>query len=264
MPDAKLFARAQDWQTMTKQPSKRALVTGGAVRIGASLCRALAHWGYGIVVHHHKSADQASNLADELEANGHWARTIQADLSNVDQVAALPSKVQNTMGDVTLLVNNAAVFEADRLNNLSRASWSKNIAVNLDAPLFLAKAFVASLAENQSGLIVNMIDQRVLRPTANYLSYNISKTGLWTATQILAQELAPNVRVNAIAPGLVDPAPGFSKERFNRLVARTPMRQPTHLDEIVGALKLIVDSPTMTGQMITIDSGYSLGRDVAP
>lgn len=240
--------------------SKRALVTGGAVRIGAALCRALAGRGFDVAVHCHRSVEEARLLVDQLCADGCRASFFAADLTDDASACGLPERVRAEFGRLSLLVNNAGTFVPDRLESMDTQSWSANIGINLRGPMLLAQSFVRQLGDDGTGLIVNMIDQRVRALTFNYLSYSVSKAGLWTATQVMAMDLAPDVRVNAIAPGLVLPAPGYPKVRFDALVEKTPLQRATEPEEIAAALRLILDTPSMTGQMITIDSGQSLGR----
>ena len=169
------------------------------------------------------------------------------------------AQASEMLGPLGVLVNNASTFELDRLDTVTRDSWDRHLETNLRAPVVLSQAFVRQLPAGAAGLIVNMLDQRVLNLTPNFLSYSISRMGLWGATQVLARELAPRVRVNAIGPGPTLAAPGMNPERFAELCRATPLRRATSPDEIAAALRFIIASPSMTGQLITLDSGQQLG-----
>ncbi len=236
-----------------------ALITGGAKRLGAAMARAMAHDGFDIALHCHASLPAAQALARELEGLGRRVAVVRADLAREQEVSAVVAAAIDRLGPLTLLVNNASVFQLDRLATADRRSWDLHLETNLRAPIVLSQAFVAQLPVGREGLIVNILDQRVLNPTPNFLSYTISRMALWGATQVLARELAPRVRVNAIGPGPVLPAPGMDQARFDELVRATPLRRPTDPGEIANALRFIVASPSMTGQLITLDSGQQLG-----
>ena len=190
---------------------------------------------------------------------GRRAAVVPADLSRESEAARVLPEVRERLGPVGLLVNNASVFELDRLATADRASWDRHLETNLRAPIVLSQGFVRQLPDGAPGLIVNVLDQRVLNLTPNFLSYSVSKVGLWAATQVLARELAPRVRVNAIGPGPALPAPGMSQDRFDELCRGLPLRRGPTPDEIAAALRFLVASPSMTGQLITLDGGQHLG-----
>ena len=194
-----------------------ALVTGAGRRIGRALALEAARAGFDVAVHYRTAKDEAQVVADEIAALGRRAVILDAELTDEDQTAALIGRAAQVLGPVTLLVNSASTFEDDRLATATRASWDAHLDANLRAPIVLAQAFAAALAGDQQGQIVNIIDQRVLRPNPQFFSYSLSKAGLWWATQTLAQDLAPSIRVNAIGPGptlaSVHQAPGeFERE----------------------------------------------------
>ena len=229
-----------------------ALVTGAARRIGRALALIAARAGYDVVVHHHHT--DAGETVREIEALGRRARPAQADLADPDACRALAGG-----GKLRLLVNSASLFDDDRIATLTPEGWDAAIAANLRAPVLLAQAFAAALPADAAGLIVNIVDQRVLKPTPQFFSYAVSKAGLWAATQMLAQGLAPRIRVNAIAPGPTLPSvhqpPGaFDAEQSAVLLGRgaTP-------DEIGAALAYLIDARSVTGQMIAVDGGQHLG-----
>lgn len=238
---------------------RRALVTGAAKRLGAAMARALAEDGFDMALHCRRSAAEAEATAQAIRALGRRAVVLRADLGREDETLGLVDRAAGELGPLGLLVNNASVFELDRLATADRASWDRHVEVNLRAPIVLSQAFVRQLPDRAEGLIVNMLDQRVLNLTPNYLSYSVSKVGLWAATQVLARELAPRVRVNAIGPGPTLAAPGMSEERFRELCRGTPLRRGSSPEEIAEALRFIVRSPSMTGQLLTLDGGQQMG-----
>jgi NAD(P)-dependent dehydrogenase (short-subunit alcohol dehydrogenase family) len=237
-----------------------ALVTGGAGRIGRVLTLASARLGFGVAIHCRNSTEAAASLAAAIGDSGGHAVVVEGDLGAAGSVEAVVDDATRALGGpVGMLVNNAAIFVPDRLTSLTAEGLRRQLAVNLEAPLLLAKAYLAALPVDRAGLVVNIGDQRTANPTASYLSYSVSKAGLDMATQVLARELAPRVRVNGIALGLAMAAPGMSEERFAALVTATPLGRPTGEDEIASALELIVGSPSMTGTTLTLDSGMAMG-----
>ena len=239
--------------------ARRILITGGGQRLGAVMAEAVARAGFDVAIHCHRSVDAAEALAGRIEAMGRRAAVVQADLSREDEVAGVVAEAARALGPLGVLVNNASDFVLDRLDTATRASWDRHMETNLRAPVVLSQAFVRQLPADGSGLIVNMLDQRVLNLTPNYLSYSISKMGLWAATQVLARELAPRVRVNAIGPGPTLAAPGMSQAAFEALCRATPLQRATTPEEIAAALMFIIASPSMTGQLLTLDGGQQLG-----
>ncbi|MGD9512160.1 MAG: SDR family oxidoreductase [Geminicoccaceae bacterium] len=235
------------------------LITGAARRLGAVMARAVARDGFDVAIHCHSSVTDAHALAREIEALGRRAAVIVADLEREIEAERVVGEARRALGPLAVLVNNASTFQLDRLASADRASWDRHLETNLRAPIVLSQGFVAQLGPAGRGLIVNILDQRVGNLTPNFLSYSIAKMGLWAATQVLARELAPRVRVNGIGPGPVLPAPGTSRERFDELVRATPLGIATTPEQIADALRFIIASPTMTGQLITLDSGQQLG-----
>ena len=235
------------------------LITGAAKRLGAAMARAVARGGFDVAIHCHRSLAEAQELAGEIEALGRRAAVVPADLGREVEVAEVVPAAVRQVGPLAVLVNNASVFELDRLASADRTSWDRHLEANVRAPIVLSQGFVGQLPPDRRGLIVNILDQRVLNLTPNYLSYSISKMGLWGATQVLARELAPRVRVNAIGPGPTLPAAELDRARFEALCRATPLQHGTSPEEIAGALRFIMASPSMTGQLITLDSGQHLG-----
>ena len=238
---------------------RTALVSGGAKRLGAAKALALAQDGFDVAIHCRRSIDEARKLAGRIEAMGRCAAVVSADLSRESVAARVVPEARERLGPSGLLVNNASVFELDRLASADRVSWDRHLETNLRAPIVLSQCFVQQLPDGARGVIVNVLDQRVLNLTPNFLSYSVSKVGLWAATQVLARELAPRVRVNAIGPGPALPAPGMDQDRFDELRRSPPLRDGPTPEEIAAALRFVVASPSMTGQLITLDGGQQLG-----
>jgi NAD(P)-dependent dehydrogenase (short-subunit alcohol dehydrogenase family) len=238
---------------------RAALVTGAGKRVGRALALALARDGYDVAVHYHRSREAAGEVAGLVRAAGRRAVVLVADLSREAEAAALVPAAADALGPLGVLVNNASLFRLDRLETADRASWDAHLETNLRAPVVLAQHFVRRLPAGAGGAIVNLLDQRVGNPTPNFLSYTISRLGLWGATQALARELAPRVRVNAIGPGPTLPAPGTDEARFRAIAAATPLRRGPTPEELGEALLFVLRMPAMTGQLLTVDGGQQLG-----
>src|SRR4051794_39822457 len=203
---------------------RAALVTGAGKRVGRALALALARDGYDVAVHYHRSREAAGEVAGLVRAAGRRAVVLVADLAREAEATALVPAAVDALGPLGVLVNNASLFRLDRLETADRASWDAHLETNLRAPAVLAQHFVRRLPAGTGGAIVNLLDQRVGNPTPNFLSYTVSRLGLWGATQVLARELAPRVRVNAIGPGPTLPAPGTDEARFRAIRAAAPLR----------------------------------------
>lgn len=235
-----------------------ALVTGGAKRIGRAICEALAADGWAVLIHYNTSAQEAGDLAAGIVRSGGRAATLQADLSNLAGLGDLIAEGANALGPVSLVVNNASDFQFDDLATLTPDSWNRHLTVNTAAPVFLAQAMAARLAHGATGNVINLIDQRVWRPSPEFFSYTVSKAALWDATRMLAQGLAPRVRVNAVGPGPVLRSVHQTAEDFAAEAASTLLGRPTDPEEIAAAVRFILSAPAMTGQMIALDSGQHL------
>jgi NAD(P)-dependent dehydrogenase (short-subunit alcohol dehydrogenase family) len=238
---------------------KAALVTGGARRIGRALVLALAADGFAVAVHHHRSHAAADNLIEAIRSKGGTAVALAADLADEDAVRQLLPCAEHTLGPIGCLVNNAGVFVSDTAETVTRESWELHLAVNLRAPFVLIQEFAKRLPKRAGGVVVNLLDQRVWSLTPYFVSYTLSKAGLWTLTQTMALALAPRIRVNGIGPGPALPSPRQSAEEFARQCATTPLRRGTGPQEIAAALRFILSAPAMTGQMIALDGGQHLG-----
>ena len=235
-----------------------ALVTGGAKRIGAAIVRDLASHGWSVAIHCNSSLAEAKGLAEELVAAGARAVIVRADLADARAVARMVPEAAAALGPLTLLVNNASVFLRDRFGALDLGIWQRQFDINLRAPVFLAEAFAAQLPENSEGNIVNMIDQRVLKLTPVMPSYTLTKAALWAATQTMAQALAQRIRVNGIGPGPTYPNVYSKDPSMTKEVAGLPLQRPVDPADFGRTIRFIVDTPSMTGQLLLLDSGQHI------
>jgi NAD(P)-dependent dehydrogenase (short-subunit alcohol dehydrogenase family) len=236
-----------------------ALVTGGAKRIGQAIVRDLAAGGWAVAIHYGKSRDEAEVLATEIRKGGGQAAAVGANLARESEVETLLPRAAAELGPLSLLVNNASIFEMDKADTATRQSWDRHIETNLRAPLVLSQSLARQLPEGSEGNIVNLLDQRVWKLTPYFLSYTVAKSGLWTLTQTLALALAPRIRVNGIGPGPTLPSARQSEEQFRRQQEALPLRRGATPEEIARALRFILAAPSFTGQMIALDGGEHLG-----
>jgi NAD(P)-dependent dehydrogenase (short-subunit alcohol dehydrogenase family) len=244
------------------------LVTGAARRIGLAIAGRLAREGRPIVLHSsHRSAQEAELAAQAIRARGGRAATVAADLANADETQRLIEFAERQFGPLTLLINNASVFELDAARDFSLQVFERQFAVNLRAPLLLARDFAARLPEELEGAIVNIIDQRVWRPTPRYFTYTLAKSALWTATRTMAQAFAPRIRVNAVGPGPVFPNAAFGEKGFEAEARGVPLHRAADVSGVVDAVIYLSHARSVTGQMIAVDSGQHLAwetPDVLP
>jgi NAD(P)-dependent dehydrogenase (short-subunit alcohol dehydrogenase family) len=238
-----------------------ALVTGAARRLGRAIALELASAGYDVVVHFNSSRADAEATADEIKKRGRKAALVEADLSKESDVVRIVPEAVRALGPLTALVNNASVFKDDRIETMTRATWDLHIETNLRAPLVLAQAFAKQLPAGADGAIVNMLDQAVWKLKPQFLSYTVSKTGLWTLTRTLAQGLAPHIRVNGIGPGPTLKAAQQSPENFARQVDGTLLKRAPTPEDIAQAVRYLLSAKAVTGQMIAVDSGEHLAWD---
>ena len=244
---------------MTKQNPKTAIVTGGGQRIGRAISLALAKDGWQVAVHFNSSLDEANEVVDEITSSGNVALAVKADLTNEVAVASLIASISNELAPVTVVINNASIFEEDTVKNATKTSWDRHLAVNLRAPFLLTQSLAKNLNKNEKGNIINIVDQRVENLTPYFTSYTLSKSALWMLTKTTAAALAPNIRVNAIGPGPTLPSTRQSQLQFDRQVALTPLEVQVDVEEICNAVRFILATPSMTGQLLSIDSGQHLG-----
>ena len=239
---------------------RAALVTGAARRVGAALARDLAAKGWAVALHYGVSAEAAEALSAEISAAGGTVTALQADLDDEAAVGGLVDAAAEALGPLGLLVNNASIFDYDEAASVTSESWQSHLDINLRAPFVLSQAFAKALPEPAVGLVVNMLDSRVWNLTPRYLSYTLSKAGLWTLTQTMAQALAPRIRVNGLGLGPTLPANGQSDADFAARCALLPLAVAPSLDEVCTALQFLLAARSMTGQMIALDGGDHLTR----
>lgn len=238
---------------------KTALVTGGARRIGRAIAVDLARMGFTVAIHCRSSRAVADALAVEIENDGGHAAVFEADLANARETETMFGSVISRLGPVGLLVNNASTFREDELLHFDWESWDRHFAVHVKAPVLLSRLVAEALPVPSSGLIVNMIDQRVWKLSPQTFSYTLSKSALWTATQTMAQALAPHIRVNAIGPGPTLQGERQSKADFDAQIEAVLLKRGPELSEFGATIRYLWETPSITGQMIALDGGQHLG-----
>ena len=246
----------------------RALVTGGAKRLGRAMALYLAGRGYDVAVHYASSHDEAEALVAEITAMGRRAVALHADLLDETQTETLIARAADGLGSpLDVLINNASIFEYDSIQTATRTSWDRHIESNLRAPFVLIQRFAAQSPKAQpdaagepisSALVVNMIDQRVHKLTPEFMSYTVAKMGLWALTRTAAQALAPDIRVNGIGPGPTLQGARQTDSHFARQRAAGLLHRGANPADITAALGFFLDSPAVTGQMISVDGGQHL------
>ena len=228
----------------------------------------LAERGFDVAIHYDRSADDAQDTAAQARAMGVDAQVFPADLLDADATAALIPQVGQAMGRLAVLVNNASIFDYDNIHSATMASWNRHIGSNLRAPFQLIQAFAAQAAPARiddagepvaAGLVVNMVDQRVLKPTPEFMTYSLAKSALWSLTRTAAQALAPAIRVNAIGPGPTMIGARQSPDHFARQRAATVLQRGAGPDDVAAALGYLLDAKAVTGQLICVDGGQHLG-----
>lgn len=235
-----------------------ALVTGAAKRIGRAIALDLANEGWDVAIHFHASEAEAREVVGLIETGGQRACALKADLSREAETGTLVGRAAAALGPLSLVVNNASVFETDSWNTATRASWDEHLETNLRAPFVLIQDFARQLPEGAEGNIVNLLDQRVWNPTPAFMSYTVSKLGLWGLTQTLALALAPRIRVNGIGPGPAMANIRQTQAQFDEQCASMPLKRGTSPEEICRALRFVLSASSMTGQMIALDGGQHL------
>jgi NAD(P)-dependent dehydrogenase (short-subunit alcohol dehydrogenase family) len=243
-------------------PRRTALVTGAGKRIGRAIALHLAGRGWSVGVHYGGSEREAREVVDEIRRRGGAAVALGADLGSERETERLVGRAVELLGPLGALVNNASRFEHDTAETATRASWDANLEVNLRAPFVLSQGFARQLPEGAPGAIVNVLDQRVLNLTPEFVSYTVSKSALWTLTRTLALALAPRIRVNGVGPGPTLPSRYQSEEQFAAQAQRTPLRRAATPEEVAEAVLFLMEAPAITGQMLAVDGGEHLGWDV--
>jgi len=236
--------------------SSLALVTGSAHRLGKAFALSLAKMGYAIALHYRGSANEAEKTVDEIRAMGVDCIPIRADLTQPEKIDFLFSLVDEFKQPLKVVVNSAAVMPADKPSELELKDWNLAIDLNLRAPFLISQQ--AAKRMTNGGLIVNITDIGASKAWSRYPSYTVSKAGLESLTKILARAFAPNIRVNAIAPGLVLPSDVVNEETWHKLVDKLPLKRSATLDELTMTLEFLIKNEYITGQTIAVDGGYSL------
>lgn len=237
---------------------KVAIVTGAGKRVGRAIALGLAEAGYAVAIHVNRSVEEGEAVAREITTAGGQAIVVRADLTDIDDVRGIIPAAAEALGPIGLLVNNASLFQPDSATDLDPDLWDRHFAVHAKSPAFLAQDFASQLPDDQHGVIINIVDQRVWRLNPQFLSYTASKATLWTLTRTLAQALAPRIRVNAIGPGPTMQSVHQSGGTFDDEASSVPLGHGPQLAEFVSAIRFIIETPSMTGQMIAIDGGQHL------
>jgi NAD(P)-dependent dehydrogenase (short-subunit alcohol dehydrogenase family) len=237
--------------------ARAALITGAARRIGAAIALVLARAGYAVVLHANNSREDAERLAEAITNSGGRASVVLADLTDRDAVRGLIPAAA-AFGPLTLLVNNAGEFEPDDIETMSHARFQRAISVNLEAPIFLSQAFVGQVPAGLDASIVNILDQRVVKPNPRFFSYTLSKSALFTATTTLAQALAPKIRVNAVAPGPTLPSPRQTEVQFAAQAESLPLQRGPRPEDIAQAVLYLAQATAVTGVTLPVDGGQHL------
>lgn len=237
---------------------KTVLVTGAAKRLGRAIALDLARHGWNIALHYNRSEKEARATEADARTAGVKVALLSCDLSREEETATLVSRAVKELGPLTALVNSASVFENDEWYSVDRASWDKHMETNLRAPFVLSQAFAQQVPRNGHAAIVNVIDQRMLKPTPQFMSYSLSKAGLHWLNTTLAQALAPRVRVNAVAPGPTIRNERQSDADFRRQRDATPLGTGAEPQDVCDAVRYLLEASTVTGQMIAVDGGQHL------
>ena len=237
--------------------ARKIIITGGATRIGAAIAKKLSGKGIEILIHYNKSKSKAENLKKELQKKGSKVFLVRGDLSKEKDVNKIIKFAKSKLKFFDCLINNASLFENDKIENFTTDSWGKHLRTNLRTPALLSKMFARNI-KGKNNNIINIIDQRVFKLTPYFFSYTISKTGLYTLTKTSAMSLAPNIRVNGIAPGPTLKNKRQSEKHFKKQYMATPLKRKVDVEQICSAVDFFIKNRSITGQVISIDSGQSL------
>ncbi len=237
---------------------RAALVTGAGKRIGRAVALALAEHGFAVAVHCRASRAEAEATAADVRARNVQAVVLSGDLAVEADVVRLVPEATAALGPLGVLVNNASTFERDEWHDASRASWDAHIEPNLRAPFVLTQAFAHALPAQRKGVVVNLLDERVWSLTPHFMSYTLSKAGLWALTQTMALALAPRIRVAGIGPGPTVPSPRQTQAQFERQCASVPLGHGTSPEEVAAGVLAILALRSYTGQMMALDGGQHM------
>tara|TARA_B100000700_G_C14904246_1_gene788907 strand:- start:75 stop:824 length:750 start_codon:yes stop_codon:yes gene_type:complete len=238
--------------------NKNLLITGAATRIGKAIALHFAERGWNIALHYFKSSSNAKKLKKIIEQNWVKVTLIKADLKNPREVEKIIPFARKKLGRIDCLVNNAALFEKDDIINFTTKSWNNHLNINLLAPAILTKQFAKQASKKSLSNIINIIDQRIFNLTPFFMSYTISKGGLQTLTKTMAMRLAPNIKVNAIAPGPTIKSKRQTDKHFKNQVRSTPLKKSVGMDDICDTVEFLINNNAVTGQIIAVDSGQNL------
>ncbi len=237
---------------------RNALVTGGAQRVGRALTLALAGAGANVYIHYNSSAGPAEETAAEVRKLGTNAATGAADLSDPGHVLQLVADATAAMGPVSILINSASGFPKNRFQNVTLEDWHRTLDLTLAGPVFLTQAFVSTLAGDSDGAVVNITDVRTATPYREHFSYIVAKGGVDAFTRAAAVALAPRIRVNAVALGLILPPPGEDEDYVQRLAARVPLCRAGGTDPVAAAVLALLENDFVTGEILRVDGGAHL------
>ena len=237
--------------------ARKIIITGGATRIGAAIAKRLSGKEIEILIHYNKSKSKAENLKKELQKKGSKVFLVRGDLSKEKDVNKIIKFAKSKLKFFDCLINNASLFENDKIGNFTTDSWGKHLRTNLRTPALLSKEFAKNI-KGKNNNIINIIDQRVFKLTPYFFSYTISKTGLYTLTKTTAMSLAPNIRVNGIAPGPTIKNQRQSEKHFRKQYLATPLKRQVDVEQICNAVDFFINNISITGQVLAIDSGQSL------
>ncbi len=237
---------------------KTVLVTGAAKRLGRAIALDLAADGWNVAIHYHGSHEDADSAAQAVRAFGGEAAALKCDLSKESETATLVARAAQELGPLTALINSASLFENDDWRSATRKTWDDHLETNLRAPMLLSQLFAKQLPDGAAGNIINIIDQRVLKPTPQFLSYSLSKAGLHWLTTTLAQGMGPRIRVNAVGPGPTLKNPRQAEADFDRQRDATILGRGADPADICAAVRYLLAAEAVTGQMLAVDGGQHL------
>jgi pteridine reductase len=238
---------------------KHALITGAAKRVGKAIANHLAKNGWSIAIHYNRSSKEAETLKEELSQKYPTQNfyTVKANLSDMKEVQNLISNVKKQMGSISLLVNNASIFEASEIKETTLELFARNMQINFTAPFFLTRDFAEA---SNHGLIINFVDTRITTNKNSHAAYTMAKKSLWELTKMTAYEFGPLIRANAIAPGVTLPPPGGNDSDLLKMAKHIPMQKPSGIEPILKSIDYIIDNDHLTGQLLFCDGGENIGK----
>ena len=242
--------------------NKNLLITGAATRIGKAIALHFAKKGWNIAIHYFKSSSKAKILKKIIEQKNSKAVLIKADLKNIKQVEKIIPFAKKKLGTIDCLINNAAIFEKDDISNFTTKSWNNHLNINLLAPTILIKQFVKQASKKTKSNIINIIDQRVFKLTPIFMSYTLSKSGLYTLTKTMSMRLGPNIKVNGIAPGPTIKSKRQSDKHFNKQAKSTLLKKAVGPEDICDTVEFLINNNSITGEVIAVDSGQNLTLNI--